>query len=99
MCAVKIVGTVLNTQREYSELSDRVRATMHHLPWGEGGRDGTIASRSINRENNIEVLVIFKKIQFALGSPTRYECYSGTKKMSDSGKSEQEHVTHLPHKT
>ena len=44
------------------------------------GRDGTIASRSINRENNIEALVIFKKIQFALGSPNRYEFYSGAKK-------------------
>ena len=44
------------------------------------GRDGTIASRSINRENNIEALVIFKKIQFILGSPKRYEFYSGAKK-------------------
>ena len=44
------------------------------------GRDGTIASRSINRENNIEALVIFKKIQFALESPNRYEFYSGAKK-------------------
>ena len=44
------------------------------------GRDGTITSRSINRENNIEALVIFKKIQFALGSPNRYEFYSGAKK-------------------
>ena len=44
------------------------------------GRDGTIASRSINRENNIEALVIFKKIQFAQGAPNRYEHYSGAKK-------------------
>ena len=44
------------------------------------GRDGTIASRSINRENNIEALVIFKKIQFALGALNRYESYSGAKK-------------------
>ena len=62
------------------------------------GRDGTIASRSINRENNIEALVIFKKIQFALGAPIRYESYSGAKKMSGSGKSEQEHVPHFLHK-
>ena len=32
------------------------------------GRDGTIASRSINRENDIEDLVNFKKAQFVLGS-------------------------------
>ena len=63
------------------------------------GRDGTIASRSINRENNIEALVIFKKIQFALGAPIRYESYSGAKKMSGSGKSEQEHVPHFLHKS
>ena len=63
------------------------------------GRDGTIASRLINRENNIEALVILKKIQFALGSPNRYEFYSGAKKkMSGSGKSEQEHVPHFLHK-
>ena len=43
-------------------------------------RDGTIASRSINQENNIEVLVIFKKIQFAQGSLNRYEFYSRAKK-------------------
>ena len=48
---------------------------MQHLLW-EGG---TIASRSFNRENNIEALVIFKKIQFALGSTNRYEFYSGAK--------------------
>ena len=44
------------------------------------GRDGTIAYRSINRENDVEALVIFKKIQFALESPNRYEFYSGAKK-------------------
>ena len=49
------------------KLNDRVRET-------------TIASRSINRENSIEALVIFKKIQFALGSLNRYEFYSGAKK-------------------
>ena len=43
-------------------------------------RDGTIASRSINRENNIEALAIFKKIQIALGSPNIYEFYGGAKK-------------------
>ena len=43
-------------------------------------RDGTIASRSINRENNIEALAIFKKIQIALGSPNTYEFYGGAKK-------------------
>ena len=62
------------------------------------GGDGTIASRSINRENNVEALVIFKKIQFALESPNRYEFYSGAKKISGSGKSEQEHVPHFLHK-
>ena len=82
---------IIHTRREYSSLataSARQCSTCY-------GRDGTIASRSINRENNIEALVIFKKIQFALGSPNRYEFYSGAKKkMSGSGKSEQEHVPH-----
>ena len=62
--------------REYSSLatvSARQCTTCY-------GRDGTIASRSINWENNIEALVIFKKIQFALGSPNRYKFYSGAKK-------------------
>ena len=39
-----------------------------------------IASRSINRENNIEALVIFKKFQFAQGAPNRYESFSGAEK-------------------
>ena len=60
------------------KLSGRARATTQHLLCR--GRDGTIASRSINRENNVEALVIFKKIQFALESPNRYEFYSGAKK-------------------
>ena len=55
-------------------------------------RDGTIASRSINQEKNIEALVIFKKIQFAQGSPNRYEFYSRAKNI------EQEHVPHFLHK-
>ena len=61
------------------------------------GRDGTIASRSINRENIIEALVIFKQIQFALGSPKRYEFNSGAKKNERQWKSEQEHVPHFFH--
>ena len=58
--------TRFNTRREYSSLasaSARQCSTCY-------GRDGTIASSSINRKNNIEALVIFKKIQF-LGSPNR----------------------------
>ena len=65
-----------NRRREYSSLataSARQSSTCY-------GRDGTIASRSINWENNIEALVIFRKIQFALGLPNRYEFYSGAKK-------------------
>ena len=58
------------------KLSGRARAKRNTCC----GRDGTIASRSINRENNVEALVIFKKIQFALESPNRYEFYSGAKK-------------------
>ena len=68
--------TRFNTRREYSSL---VTAFAQQCSTCYG-RDGTIASRSINRENNIEALVIFKKIQFALGSPNRYESYSGAKK-------------------
>ena len=60
-----------NYQVQYAtlifKLSDRVCET-------------TIASRSINRENSIEALVIFKKIQFSLRSLNRYEFYSGAKK-------------------
>ena len=62
------------TRREYSSLATafaQQRSTCY-------GRDGT--SRSINQENNIEALVIFKKIQFALGAPNRYESYNGAKK-------------------
>ena len=79
----------INTWRENSSLattSVRQCSTCY-------GRDGTIASRSINRENNIEAFVIFKKIQFALGSPNRWEFYSRAKK------GEQEHVPHFLHKT
>ena len=85
----------INTRREYSSLataSARQWITCH-------GRDGTIASRSIDRENNIEALVIFKKIPFALGSPNRYEFYSGAKITSGSGKSEQKHVPRFLYKT
>ena len=68
--------TRFNTRREYSRL-----ATSSMQQWNTCyGRDGTIASKSINQENNIEALVIFKKIQFAVGLPNRYEFYSGAKK-------------------
>ena len=63
-------------QREYSSLvtsSTRQCSTCYR-------RDGTIASRSINQEINIEALVIFKKIQFSLGSLNRYKFYGGAKK-------------------
>ena len=59
------------------------------------GRDGTIASRSINRENNIEALVIFRKIQFALGSPNRYEFYSGAKKKWAAVEQENKNMYHI----
>ena len=61
--------TRINTRGEYSSLATafaQQRSTCY-------GRDGT--SRSINQENNIEALEIFKKIQFALGAPNRYESY------------------------
>ena len=68
--------TRFNTRREYSRL-----VTSSVQQWNTCyGRDGTIASKSINQENNIEALVIFKKIQFTLGSPNRYKFYSGAKK-------------------
>ena len=50
------------------------------------GRDGTIASRSINKENNIEALVIFKTTQSAQGSTNRYKFLAELKKLSGSGK-------------
>ena len=59
------------------------------------GRDGTIASRSINRENNIEALVIFRKIQFALGLPNRYEFYSGAKKKWAAVEQENKNMYHI----
>ena len=59
------------------------------------GRDGTIASRSINRENNIEALVIFRKIQFALGLPNRYEFYSGAKKKWAAVEQENKKMYHI----
>ena len=40
------------------------------------GRDGTFASSG----KNTEALVIFKKVQFAVGYPNRYEFYSGAKR-------------------
>ena len=40
-----------------------------------GGMVLLILGQSIGK-NNIEALVIFKKIQFALGSPNRWEFYS-----------------------
>ena len=58
------------------------------------GTDGTIASRSINLENNIEALVIFKKIQFALRSLNRYEFYRGAKKKLAAVEEEQTHFLH-----
>ena len=76
-------------RREYSSLataSARQCSTFYR-------RDVTIASRSINQENNIEALVIFKKIQFALGSPNRYDFVAELKK------SEQVHVPYFLHKT
>ena len=57
--------TKFNSRREYWSLataSAQQCSTCY-------GRDGTVASRSINWENNIEALVSFKKIQFAVGSP------------------------------
>ena len=57
----------INKRREYLSLataSTRQCITCY-------GRDGTIASRPINRENDIEDLVNFKKTQFVLGSPNR----------------------------
>ena len=61
------------------------------------GRDGTIPSMSINRENNIEALVIFKKIQFARGArQTDTNLIAELKKMSGSGKSEQVRTTFSP---
>ena len=62
---------------------------------GRDGRDGTIASRSINRENNIEALVIFKKIQFALGAPNRYESYSGAKKKGAAVEKVKKNMYHI----
>ena len=68
----------INTRCEYSSLATATASARQWITCH--GRDGTIASRSIDRENNIEALVIFKKIPFALGSPNRYEFYSGAKK-------------------
>ena len=87
--------TRFNTRLEYSSLATATAQQCNTCY----GRDGSIASGSINREKNIEARVIFKKIQFALGSPNRYEFYSGAKKkVSCSGKSDQEHVPHFLHK-
>ena len=61
---------------EHIKLSDRVAQQCSTCY----GRNGTIASRSINRGNNIEGLVTFKEVQFALGSPNRYEFNSGAKR-------------------
>ena len=83
---------IIHTRREYSSLataSARQCSTCY-------GRDGTIASRSINRENNIEALVIFKKIQFALGSPNRYEFYSGAKKKWAAVEKVNKNMYHIP---
>ena len=87
--------TGFNTRREYSSLattSARRCSTCY-------GRDGSIASRSINREKHIEALVIFKKVQFALDILTDTNFIAELKQMSGSGKTEQEHVPHFLHKT